>query len=214
MKTHIMLLVSGLALAAAPAIAAKDEAAIPKCAAPAGTVAVIDGDTQGWSKMGLGSPRELLTAMIAESNCFTIHDPASGPPADYLLSAIAGDKAEVAQGVNIAKAALTEGAVRSGALGAVANVPFAGAALRMFGGFGGKKRTVSAGLRLISPQSGQTLLSGSGEAKKTTLSWGGLDGGYGSTKEGKLLGAAFAEAYGTIAAQAGTLGGNAAKPAK
>lgn len=203
---------AGALLIASPAFAADAPVSITKCDKPLGTIALVDGDTQGWTKFGLGSPRQLLSAMIAESNCFALHNPASGKPADFLMTAIAGSKEEVDQGVNMAKAALTEGALRSGALGAAAGVPFAGAALRMFGGFGGKKKTVAAGLKVISPSNGQTLAAGSGEAKKSSLSWGGVDAvaGYGSSGEGKLLSTAFATAFNSVVAQAGALSGGAA----
>ncbi|HLL59782.1 MAG TPA: SH3 domain-containing protein [Allosphingosinicella sp.] len=212
MKRFLKAGLASAVLIASPSMASGGGVAISKCAAPLGTIAIVDGDTQGWTKFGLGSPRPLLTAMIAESNCFALHDPASGKSADFLMSAIAGSKEEVDQGINVAKAALTEGALRSGALGAVAGVPFAGAALRMFGGFGGKKKLVAAGLRLISPSNGQTLAAGSGEAKKSSLSWGGLDAvaGYGSSGDGKLLSTAFATAFNSVVAQAGARTGHAA----
>jgi hypothetical protein len=206
------------ALASSTAQASEKDIAIANCSAPHGTIAVTDGDTQGWTKFGLGSPRDLLGAMVRESNCFTVHDPASGKPADYLMSAIAGDKAVVLQGMNVARAALTEGALRSGALGAV---PGLGAAMGMFNGFGGKKKIVAAGLRVLSPATGLTLLVGQGEASKSQLTWGdwssggsGTLGQYTSSKDGKLLSGAFAEAYNQIVAQAGTLPAPATAPAK
>jgi hypothetical protein len=206
-NAHILAALAAAASLSAPA-SAKEDAQLAKCAAPRGTVALVDGDTQGWTKFGLGSPRDLLRAMILESNCFTIHDPASGKGADFLMSAIAGEKEEVDQGINVARAALTEGALRTGALGAASSIPIAGAALRMFGGFGGKKKTVAAGLRLVNPASGQTLVAASGEARKSSLSWGGV-GGYGS-KDGKLLSSAFGSAYNELVAQSANL----ARPAR
>ena len=195
-----------LVTAASPALAKGEETlAISKCATPIGSIAIVDGDTQGWTKFGLGSPREMLGAMIAESNCFTLHNPAAGKPADFLLSAIAGSKEEVDQGVNVAKAALTEGALRSGALGSVPGGALVGGAMRMFGGFGGKKKSVAAGLRVLSPATGQTLVSGAGEARKSILTWGGNPAGYGSSKDGKMLTTAFASAYNSVVAQSGAL---------
>lgn len=206
MKVQIAFAAGAILFVSTAAPAADKPASIAKCPMPIGTVAIVDGDAQGWTKFGLGSPRELIAGMIAESNCFTLHNPASGAPADFLMSAIAGDKEVVDQGVNVAKAAVTEGALRTGMLGAASGVPIAGAALRLFGGFGGKKKTVAAGLRVISPATGQTLAAGSGEAKKTTLSWGGVGAGaYGASKDGKLLASAFATAYNSIVAQAGAL---------
>ena len=63
----------------------------------------MDGDTQGWTKYGLSSPRELIAAMARESGCFTLHDPASGKPASFLMNVIAGDKEEVDKSIETAK---------------------------------------------------------------------------------------------------------------
>lgn len=200
--------VSGTAQAAEQA-----PVAVAKCQASYGSIAVTDGDTQGWTKFGLGSPREMIAALVRESGCFTIHDASTGKPATFLMSAIAGDKEEVNQGVGMAKTALVEGALRTGVLGQMAaRVPFAGAAFGMFNGLGGKKKTVSAGLRVVSPATGQTLISGTGEASKSSLTFGGATAGfaamagqYGQSGDGKLLTTAFVTAYNNVVAQAGAL---------
>lgn len=216
-----------------PAHAKDAEVALATCDAPIGSVAIVDGDTQGWTKYGLGSPRDLIAGMAAQSGCFTLHNAASGRPADFLMNAIAGDKEEIDQGMNIARTALVEGAVRSGALGAVAGrVPIVGGMLGgMLGGFGGKKKTIAAGLRVISPATGQTIASGSGTASKSSISLGGIGGfgmggnpwadaarqqiianGYGelvgqyaSSKDGKLLSNAFVQAFNGLVAQRSAL---------
>jgi hypothetical protein len=211
-----------LSTAAAPARAADKPAplALASCPASLGTVAVVDGDTQGWTKYGLGSPRELIAAMVAKSGCFTLHNPASGVPADFLINAIAGDKEEVDQGVNLAKSAIANGAVYSGAVGGLARavpIPMLGGALSMFGGLGGKKKTYAAGLRVLSPATGQTLAAGSGEAKRTAITFGQPSydwygnlqgtpaGAYASSKDGQMLSTAFIQAFNAVVAQAPAL---------
>lgn len=204
-RTIVFAAVAAASLAAGSVQAAEEPVAITKCPSSYGTIAITDGDTQGWTKYGLGSPREMLSAMVRESGCFTVHDPASGKPADFLMSAIAGTKEEVDQGINLAKGAATEAALRTGALAAVPGGAIGGAALRMFSGFGGKKKTASAGLRIISPATGMTLLTGTGEARKTALSWGGVGDAYGGSADGKLLTTAFVTAYNGLVSQAGAL---------
>ena len=211
--------ISGLcalaALAAAPA-AAKDAAppSVAKCDAPIGTIAITDGDQQGWTQFRLSSPRPMLAAMIEQSGCFTIHNAASGKPADFLLSAIAGSKEEVDKSINLAKGALTEGLVRSGAASQVlSSVPMGGALLGAFARFGGKKKTFSAGLRIMSPMTGQTLAAGSGETSKSFVKimdasdWAGAAsaGGYASSADGKMLTGAFVQAYNALVAQRAAL---------
>jgi len=206
-------------LATSGAAIAKDKDEKPEiitCEKSYGTVAITDGDAQGWSKFGLSSPRSMLGAIVQESGCFTLHNPASGESADYLMSAIAGSEEEIDQTMSMAKGAVTEGLVRSGVVGQVASkVPFAGAALSMFGGLGGKKKTISAGLRLVSPANGQTLIAGSGQSKKSVIKvlqqsdWVGDNqngfGQYGSSKDGRMLTSAFIIAYNNMAGQAGAL---------
>jgi hypothetical protein len=206
-------------IAAAPAAAQEQNVQPTKCENAYGTIAIADGDQQGWSGMKLSSPRPMLAALIVQSGCFTLHDATVGKPADFLLFAVAGSKEEVDQSVNIAKGAVTEGLVRSGAAGQVlGRVPMGGALLGMFGGLGGKKKTVFAGLRVMSPASGQTLISGTGESRKSFVKvlnaseWSGAGdmGGYAGSSNGKMLTGAFIEAYNALVSQGSVLA--AARP--
>lgn len=214
----IMSAAALVSVTSAPVQAASNEdAAVMKCDASYGTIAITDGDTQGWSKFGLSSPRGMLGAIVQESGCFTLHTGADGEPTNYLMSAIAGSQEEVDQTMNVAKSALTEGLVRSGAAGSVlSSVPMGGALIGMFGGLGGKKKTITAGLRLMNPANGQTLIAGSGQSQKSTIKilgrsdWvaasQGQFGQYGSSKDGKMVTSAFIEAFNILVSQAGALG--------
>lgn len=197
-----------------------------KCDKSYGTVALVDGDTQGWTKYGLSSPRELIAAMARESGCFALHDPASGKPATFLMNVIAGDKEEVDQAIEKAKGVAMEGLVRSGAAsGMLRGIPGGGSMLGMFGGFGGKKKVVAAGIRLISPANGQTVASGAGEVKKTTISFGNGGGAigavasgatgaaYAGSKDGQMLIEAFVKAFNGLSAQGASFASLAAVPA-
>ena len=198
-----------------PAQAASKQAVeLTHCDSSYGTIAVVDGDTQGWNKFGLGSPRELVTAIAQESGCFEVHSAASATPANFLVNVIAGDKEEVDQGIQTAKGVATEAFVRSGAAGQVlSKVPGAGALMGMFGGLGGKKKLVAAGIRVVSPANGQTLIAGTGEVKKSTLSFAGgtpwmagaNSSGYSGSQNGKMLTEAFIIAYNSVVSQAGAL---------
>lgn len=207
--------VSALALPTAASAAEKEPpVTLNKCDKSLGTVALVDGDTQGWTKYGLGSPRELIAALAVESGCFTVHNTASGKPATFLMNVIAGDKEEVDKSIETAKGVAMEGLVRSGAAsGMLRGIPGGGSMLGMFGGLGGKKKTVAAGIRLISPASGQTIAQGSGEVKKTSISFGGGGGtigavangatgaAYAGSKDGQLLIEAFIKAFNSVSAQ-------------
>jgi hypothetical protein len=206
------LLASAAMIAASVPAAAKDEAAIEltKCTESLGTIAVVEGETQGWSDYGLGSPRALVNALASESGCFTPHNAAGGAPADFLMNVVAGDSEEVDKSIEFAKTAAIEGLVRSGAASSLlSSVPGAGAVLGMFGGLGGKKKKLAAGIKLLSPANGMTVATGQGVVKKSTLSFGGAGAwnaganaaGYGASKDGKMLVEAFVLAFNDLVAK-------------
>ena len=180
------------------------------CEASLGTIALVDGDQAGWTKYGLGSPRELLNAMALESGCFSPRNGASAEPVRFLVTAIADDKEEVDKGIELAKGAAVEGLVRSGAASSlVGRMPLGGSMLGMFGGLGGKKKTLAAGLRVVSPANGMTLASGTGSVTKSSLTFGGNGGwaagaaasGYGTSKDGQQLAEAFMIAFNSLVGQ-------------
>lgn len=216
-RTLATALMVSAALIAAPVQAKdkdEDQVDLATCTESLGTIAVVDGDTQGWAKVGLGSPRELVNALATESGCFTPHSPASGEAADFLMNIIAGDSEEVDQSIELAKGAAMEGLVRSGAATSLlGNVPGAGAVLGMFGGLGGKKKRYAAGIKLLSPATGLTIATGTGEVKKTTISFGGQSAwtagaaaaGYAGNKNGEMLVEAFVLAFNELVAQKATI---------
>jgi len=210
--------------------AKSDPPELVECEESIGTIALVDGDTAGWNEWGLGSPRALINSLAVESGCFTPHNAANGAPARFLITAIAGSQEDVDQGMELAKAGASEALLRSGAAGTVlSKVPVGGALLGAFGGFGGKKKTVAAGLRVVSPASGMTVAAGSGSVKKSTLSFSGSGAGwaqnaanasgYASSKDGKMLTEAFVLAFNQVIGQRALLadtpaaGGAAAAPA-
>ncbi len=228
--TRTPLLIAAAAALAASAITAHAKDPPPdlaKCDQSLGSIALVDGDQAGWTEWGLGSPRELINALALESGCFTPHSAAGGQPARFLVTAIAGSVEEVDKGVEMAKAGATEALIRSGAAGSVlSKVPFAGGALGMLGGLGGKKKTVAAGLRVVSPANGMAIAAGSGTVKKASLSFGGgswvstaaAGAGYQGSKNGEMLTEAFILAFNQIVAQKAVLeaapqpGGGSAAP--
>lgn len=198
------------ALLAVPAQAKDEQPVLVTCSESLGSVALVDGDTAGWNEYGLGSPRALINALAVESGCFTPHNTASGAPARFLITAIAGSQEEVDRGIEMAKAGAAEALVRSGAAARVlGNVPMGGALLGAFGGLGGKRKTYAAGLRVVSPANGMTVAAGSGTVRKASLTFGGNSwagnaasaSGYNSSKDGQALAEAFILAFNQLVAQ-------------
>jgi hypothetical protein len=209
-----------LAMAMGTSVQAAEKAqeqlpAVNKCQDSFGSIALTDGDTQAWNEMGLGSPRELLAAVVAESGCFTMHSVASGMPANFLMTAVAGSKEEVDKTVETAKGAAIQGLARSGALSRMGGGAFG--ALGALGGLGGKKKTINAGLRVLSPATGMTVASGSAESVKTNITFGGAGGWgwagsaagglgqYTGSKAGIQLATAFIKAYNMVVSQSAAL---------
>jgi hypothetical protein len=208
----VMAATALVGMLATPAMAKEAPPELVKCQESIGTIALIDSDAAGWTQWGLGSPRQLINQLAIESGCFTPHNPAIAEPARFLVTAVAGTQEEVDQGVQIGKAVATEALVRSGAAGAVlGKVPFGGAALGLFGGLGGKKKTVAAGLKVVSPATGQGIASGTAAVKKSTINFG--NGGYGwaanaagaasyaGSKDGQMLTEAYVIAFNALVAQ-------------
>lgn len=199
-------------LAAQPAAAEKEAPELTKCEESMGSIALVEGDQAGWNEWGLGSPRGLVNALAIESGCFTPINPTDGTPARYLVTVIAGSQEDVDQGMEVAKSAATEAMVRSGAASSVLRkVPVGGALLGAFGGFGGKKKTVAAGMRVVSPVNGLTLAAGSGSVKKSRIKFGRANygwaanaadaAGYQNSKDGKMLTEAFIIAFNQVVEQ-------------
>ena len=213
-NAHCAVLAIAIATLALP-VQAKDKDAVPelvRCQESIGTIALVEGDQAGWTEWGLGSPRALINALATESGCFTVDNPNDTMPARFLLTAIAGSAEEVDKGMELAKGAATEALVRSGAAsGLLRSVPGAGAMLGMFGGLGGKKKTVAAGLRVVSPANGMTVAAGQGIVKKSSIDFGGSAAGwagaaanasgYQGSKNGEMLTEAFVIAFNQLVAQ-------------
>ena len=217
--THssIAALAAGTAmLIAAPASAKDDAVELVTCQESLGTIALVDSPDAGWAQWNLGSPRALIAQLAAQSGCFTMHQAGSSEPARYLVTAIAGSQEEVDQGVDVAKGVATEALLRSGAAGSLlSSVPFGGAALGMLGGLGGKKKTVAAGLTVVSPANGQPLAAGTGSVKSSSLTFRGAGGawargvaettGYADSRDGQKLTEAFVIAFNQLVAQRAAL---------
>lgn len=216
LETLAIATAGALALISTPVLA-DDEVELVRCEESLGTIALVDGAGAGWQQWNLGSPRALVTRLATESGCFTPH-PGGAQPARFLLTAVAGSEEEVDQGLEIAGSAAREAFVRTGAASTVlSRVPFGGAAVGLLGGLGGRKRTVAAGLTVVSPANGQPLATGSGAVSSSSLSFRGSGGswargvaettGYADSRDGQKLTEAYIIAFNQIIAQRAALAG-------
>ncbi len=213
-STTALIAVAAAAMSFSAPAMADDDLQLASCDQSLGTIAVVDGDTQGWAEFDLGSPRQLINTLAIESGCFTPHNMATGAPADFLMNVVAGSSEEVDQSIELAKSAAVEGLVRSGAASSVlSSVPGAGAVLGMFNAFGGRSRRVAAGIKLLNPASGLAIATGSGQVRRSSLSFSGNSPwnaraqqvGYASSSKGKQLVEAFVIAFNEVVAQEATI---------
>ncbi|WP_321326549.1 SH3 domain-containing protein [uncultured Parasphingorhabdus sp.] len=177
-------LVTALAVTvAAPAWAGSKHRAIElvQCDTPLGTVAVIEGDARSWVDKKLGSPKQVVKALVNQSRCFTSYQPSSGEASQFVLTIVAGDKVEVATATNLNSASVANAAAMAqnsgyrsgmGTAGDIAGmIPLAGAVVNgLAGAVGiGKENTVITGLTLIDTDEGAAVASGTGLVQKTKL---------------------------------------------
>lgn len=86
------------ALSASVAVSAKIEndkgssknAEIPTCGRSLGTIALVDGDGQGWKAYQLGAPSTLLKTFISKSGCFKLVNRGAGMEAIRREQALSG----------------------------------------------------------------------------------------------------------------------------
>ena len=215
MKIRTYAIIASFAALCAPSITvaqSKEPPELAECEEPIGTIAVVEGSTAGWNEWGLGTPRALINSLAIQSGCFTPHAAQDGTPADFLLTTIAGSQEEVDQGVEAGKAVASEALLRTGVAGqALSKVPLAGSVLGMFGGLGGRKKTVAAGITVVSPSNGQTITATSGSVKKSRIkfrrdeySWAATaagEAGYADSKDGRMLTEAFTIAFNQLVEQ-------------
>lgn len=220
------------ALPAAPAFAKgkKEELVIPHCVRPLGTAAVRlppDG-TNWWSGLQLASPETLVKSLVKQSNCFTLLDRGSAMELADEERARAG-KGDLRSGSNIGKGQVRAadyiivptvmnrsnnagGFNIGGVLGSV----FGGTIGAIVSGLNLKKKTADVHLEVVDVRSSEVVASADGHSKKTDLSFGG--GGavagwnglgafgassYANTDIGKVVMAAYIQAYQQIVAQQG-----------
>lgn len=207
-------------------------AEIPVCGKVLGTIALVDGDGQGWKAYQLGAPSTLLKTFISKSGCFKLVNRGAGMEAIQREQALAGEGnlqrgsnvgggqiksadwllvADVA-GQNQNSGGSAAGAIAGGMLGS----RFGGLGA-LAGGIKTNKVEAQTVLSLVNTRTSEEEYNIEGFAKKSDFSWGaggfagwaGAGGGaYSSTDVGKVVGLAFLDAYRQLVTQMGGLDAN------
>ena len=205
---------------------------IPTCGHSLGTIALVDGDGQGWKQYELGAPSTLLKAFVSKSGCFKMVNRGSGmaaiqreqqlagggslqrgsnvgggqiKTADWLLVADIAGQNQNSGGSNLGGLAGGLFGGKLGGLGALA------------GGINTKKVEAQIVLSLVNTRTSEEEYNIEGFAKKSDFSWGAggfsgwnaMGGGsYASTDVGKVVGLAFLDGYRQLVTKMGGMDAN------
>jgi curli biogenesis system outer membrane secretion channel CsgG len=196
---------------------------LESCDEPMGTIAVVEEQEGDWyrylrSDLNLPSTIPVIRMLIQQSNCFVVVERGRAMQNMMQERALA-DSGEMREGSNFGK-----GQMVAADYSMNPSINFsqsdAGGIGGMLGAFGGRKLgaigAVVGGLKfkkaetiltMIDNRSGVQIAAAQGQARKTDFGggiagWGGSGygalGGYTNTPEGKVLAAAFADAYNNL----------------
>ena len=207
-------------------------AEIPTCGHVLGTIALVDGDGQGWKAYQLGAPSTLLKTFISKSGCFKLVNRGAGMDAIKREQALAGSgnlqrRSNVGGGqiktadwllvADVAGQNQNSGGSGVGALaGGLLGSKFGGLGA-LAGGISTSKVEAQTVLSLVNTRTSEEEYNIEGFAKKSDVSfglggfsgWSGAGGGaYASTDVGKVVGLAFLDAYRQLVTQMGGLSAN------
>lgn len=207
---------------------------IPQCAKSLGSVALTDGEGQGWTRYNLGAPSVLLKAFIAKSHCFTLVDRGAGMSAlqrEQALAAggslqrgsnVGAGQVKAADYVLVADIGNTDSNAGGSAVGGVAGAVIGGRVGGLLGGIKTKRVEAQTVLTLMNTRTSEIQATAEGSASKKDIGFaagagygfgGAVGGGYEDTEVGKVVTYAFLDAYRQIVGQLGGLPDNAAAAA-
>lgn len=203
---------------------------IPTCSHSIGTVALVDGEGQGWVYYDLGAPSTLIKTFITRSGCFKMVDRGAGLAALQQEQALAAEgglqrgsnvgagQIKAADYVIIADVANADSNAGGGGFGAAAGGIIGG---RLGGVLGGMKTShvqAQTVLTVMNVRTSEVEAAAEGSADKKDISFlagggwgfgGAVGGGYEDTDIGKVVTYAFIDAYRQIVTQLGGLSDNA-----
>ena len=241
MKRFALIIAVAAVALSGPAFAAKVEnekgstknAEIPKCTKKLGTVAIVDGDGQGWLAYELGAPSTLIKTFVQRSGCFNLVNRGAGMAAAQAERALAaggdlqrgsnvgGGQVKAADYViqaDIATSNSNSGGSGFGAIagGIIGNRLGVGAI-----GIKNKKSEAQTVLSLMNVRTSEEAAF-EGFAKVSDLSFGlgggwgfggAVGGGYENTDIGKVVSLSFLDGYRKLVTELGWVPDNAAAAA-
>jgi curli biogenesis system outer membrane secretion channel CsgG len=207
---------------------------LPKCEKSLGSIALVDGEGQGWTYYNLGAPSALLKSFVTKSGCFKLVDRGAGMSALERERALAaggqlqknsnmgGGQVKAADYVLVADIANTDSNAGGSGVGAVAGDVFGGRVGGLVGGLKSKRVEAQTVLSVMDVRTSEVAATAEGSASKKDISFGAgggygfggaVGGGYEDTEVGKVVTYAFLDAYRQIVGQLGGLPAEAAAAA-
>jgi len=210
-------------------------AQIPRCATNLGTITIADGQSSYWRELQLSPPQSLLRVVIQRSGCFTLVDRGTGMnvaqrerdlASDGNLqrgSNVGGGQVRAADYVLVGEIASQNDNAGGSALAGLAGAALGGRAGAIVGGLRTRRQEANTVLSLTSVRTSETVAVTEGYASRNNISWGAGAAGFGAgalgggayenTEIGRIVAAAFIQAYTDMVTQLGGLSGDAARDA-
>lgn len=210
--------------------------AIPRCAEPIGTIAIVNGTQhRGWLYYQLGEPEKLLKVFVQRSGCFKLVNRGAGLAATQAEQALSesgdlqrrsnvgGGQIKAADYTLIADIVTTDSnAGGSGVAAGIAGRAIGGRLGGIVGGIKSKRVEAQTVVEVMNTRTTEGVAFAEGSASKQDISFGGgsfagfggaVGGGYEDTDVGKVVTYAFMDAYRQIVGQLGGAPENAAAAA-
>ena len=208
--------------AAGGASASGENTQLEKCASPLGTVSLVENEHAGWytilrNEYRLPPTANLLRLLIQQSNCFVVVERGAAGMRAMNRERELMQSGEMRGGSNFGRGQMVASdyalspeivfsADNAGGIGGVLGGLIGGGSGRAVAAIGGglQTREASAMLTLVDNRSGVQVAASEGSASKTDLNlFGGLFGGragaglggYTNTPQGKVITAAFMDAF-------------------
>ncbi len=193
---------------------------LPRCARPLGTAAVQEPENKWWTELGLSNPEALLKLYASRSGCLRIVDRNAGLAMRSQEAAL-GASGDLRRGSNIGKGqvasadyfiipdiANSDSNTGGAAIGAIAGSLLPGGFGALAGGLRTKKAQAHTLITLVDARTTEQVYVAEGVAQKTDISFSGGGGGFGTTgflgaagggyadtEIGKVISAAYFNAF-------------------
>lgn len=177
---------------------------LPRCAKPLGTAAVQEPENRWWTELGLSNPEALLKLFASRSGCLRIVDRNGGLQMRTQEAAL-GSSGDLRRGSNIGRGqvasadffiipdiANSDSNTGGAAIGAIAGSLLPGGFGALAGGLRTKKAQAQALITLVDARTTEQLYVAEGVAQKTDISFGGGGSAFGTTGFGALAGGGYA----------------------